>query len=256
MKNNKKTKRTFLCFVLLTLCLIPAIAICSSHDSTFSGANALYEKGEYDKAIAEYEKIVNAGLESGNLYYNIGNCYFKKGSLGKAILNYEKAERLIPRDKDLESNYKYANSMVKYNMPKAGKICIIRFAEKFSDEFTINELTILMSVIYVLIVLVVIACVIFKTHKRNFNAAASILILIFALCCFSFRTKLLLLNREAVIIKETSSAKFEPFDRATTHFKIYEGMKVYVLSSNGNWYKIKRPDGKTGWVKKESAELI
>ncbi len=244
---------------------MPLIAVCSSESAAkkeqkpgyiFSGANALYEKGEYDKAIAEYEKIVEMGFESGNLYYNIGNCYFKNGRLGKAILNYEKAERLIPRDKDLESNYKYANSMVKYNMPEAGKICIVRFADKFSGEFTINELTILMSIIYVLIVLVVIAYVIFKTHKRNFNAAVSILILIFALCCFSFHAKLFRLNREAVIIKENASAKFEPFDRATTHFKIYEGMKVYVLSSKSSWYKIRRPDGKTGWVKKESIELI
>ena len=74
----------------------------------FYKANALYEEGKYDEAIEVYTGLIDQGLESGNLYYNIGNCYFKKGELGKAIVNYERANKLIPDDSDLKSNHDFA----------------------------------------------------------------------------------------------------------------------------------------------------
>ncbi|MFQ5901498.1 MAG: SH3 domain-containing protein [Thermodesulfobacteriota bacterium] len=50
---------------------------------------------------------------------------------------------------------------------------------------------------------------------------------------------------------EKVNARFEPFDRAETHFTLYEGMKVYIISLKDNWYKIRRSDKKVGWVEKE-----
>src|SRR3989338_2888126 len=75
-------------------------------------ANAHYEKGEYSRAIEEYIRILDGGLESGNLYYNIGNSFLKLGKTGYAILCYERAKRCIPADSDLKSNLNYARSFV------------------------------------------------------------------------------------------------------------------------------------------------
>ena len=46
----------------------------------FYSANSLYEKREYEKALEEYNKILAMGIDSGPLYYNMGNSYFKWAS--------------------------------------------------------------------------------------------------------------------------------------------------------------------------------
>jgi len=33
-------------------------------------------------------------------------------------------------------------------------------------------------------------------------------------------------------------------------------MKIYILEAKDNWIKIRRSDGKSGWIKKDSIETI
>ena len=63
-------------------------------------------------------------------------------------------------------------------------------------------------------------------------------------------------NREAVLISESSDAKFEPVENATIHYTIYEGAKVYIVQEKMDWLKIRRQDGKIGWIKKADSEII
>jgi SH3-like domain-containing protein len=65
-----------------------------------------------------------------------------------------------------------------------------------------------------------------------------------------------LLDTEAVILAEQAEARFEPMEKATTYFTLYEGMKVTVLQSRKGWMKVRRGDGKSGWIRTEDTEMI
>ena len=65
----------------------------SSPNTLFFHGNALYGEERYAEAAAEYERVLAAGLESGPLYFNLGNAYFKAGDVGHAVLAYERALR-------------------------------------------------------------------------------------------------------------------------------------------------------------------
>ncbi len=222
----------------------------------FYKANLSYEAAKYDEAIAQYSLILQQGLESGPLYYNWGNSYFKKGEIGRAILNYERAKRIIPWDGDLYSNYEYAKSFVRENPRESSDVWYERIADKIFKSISINGLTIFLSVIYLFAWMVLTASLYLERMKRYSKSIVSICVLILVFGGFGLYQKAALLEKEAIVIVEKSEAKFEPFDRATTHFILYEGMKVEVLAEKKEWVKIKQAGKKVGWVKASSIEIL
>jgi len=224
--------------------------------SIFYKAALYYEMGKYDEAITQYSSLLALGVESGPIYYNLGNCYFKKGNLGRAILNYEKGKRIIPRDGDLISNEEYAKALVRENPGEPSRTWYQKIADEIFDSVSIDELTILLSTTYLLSIMILIAGFYLGPVKRYQKILLTVLVLIFAMSGLGFYKKNSLLGKEAIVIEEKSEAKFEPFDRATVHFILCEGREVQILTSMRDWVKIKREDKKAGWVKASSIEIF
>jgi len=256
-KSKIQISKLIFLFLITFICATEFIfALDDGLSTAFDKANEFYQQGKHDEAIAEYSKILEGGFESGNLYYNLGNAYFKKNELGKAVLNYERAKRLIPRDKDLESNYAYAKSLMKREVEEPKKIWVLRVIDSFFRQLTVDGLSIFLSVIYILFVITVILTTVLKTSKVKSYVTLAMLAAIFTIGAFEFGDRTALSNKEAVIVQEKIDAKFEPADRATTHFTLYEGNPVRIISDRQGWFKIKRADGKIGWVASDTLEII
>ncbi|MEE8359861.1 MAG: tetratricopeptide repeat protein [Candidatus Omnitrophota bacterium] len=244
--------------VFIIFCAVGAFAeddIAARLNSMFYKANSLYAEGSYREAIEAYDNTIAKGYESGNLYYNLGNSYFKAGYLGEAVLYYERALRLIPRDGDLRSNYSHTRSLVKGNIYEPREIWFFRFIYRMFEEFTVNEITILLSIIYLLIIAALLIGILLKL-RRQALITISVLGLISVLCLLSLIKDIDRYGKEAIVMAESAEAKFEPFDRATTHFILYEGMKVRNIQKKDGWLKVERPDGKVGWVEDPALEII
>lgn len=63
---------------------------------------------DYRASAAVLESILAKGMQSGAVYYNLGNAYYRAGELGRSILNYRKAKLYRPRDSYLEANLQQA----------------------------------------------------------------------------------------------------------------------------------------------------
>ena len=73
----------------------------SIHDmpkSMVGGAYAYAKKGEFDKAIADYNEAIRLDPKHATTYYNRGLTYGKKGDHDKAIADFTEAIRLNPKD--------------------------------------------------------------------------------------------------------------------------------------------------------------
>ncbi len=222
----------------------------------FNKANALYKENKYAAAALEFEKIPQLGLESGNLYYNLGNSYFKQGQIGKAILNYERAGRFIPGDSDLKSNYDYSRSVLNLGREEFSGNKLSIWLAGFFAGIGVESLTMLLSVIYTLLFLVLIFGLFFGRVKRLSRPLALIFVILFILGAVSLDRKITCLERGAVVISNEAEVRFEPLESATAYFTLKEGSKVLVLEGSGNWYKIKRSDGKVGWVEKSALGFL
>ena len=58
--------------------------------------NDAYAKSDFAEAVRLYNTVLDAGYQSADLYYNLGNAHFRMEDYGLAILNYERALRLKP----------------------------------------------------------------------------------------------------------------------------------------------------------------
>ncbi len=222
----------------------------NSLDRLFEQANAFYKENKFDQAISGYNKIIEQGLENGNIYYNLANSYFKKGELGKAILNYERARIFMPSDSDLKSNYEYAYSLA--GLDKAPK----KASERIFAGLNVDSLAVILFVLQGAIFFILIFRVFLGRPVRLDKAAIACLAAAFLLAGWSFKRKIDWLNKGAVVIAQKSEARFEPLEGSTTHFVLRQGAKVEFLESTQSWVKIRRNDGKMGWVNKEAVELI
>ena len=135
-----KFKKIFSLFTLVTLVFISGAFAEKENLAKFYEANFAYKEGEYAKAILVYEEVLQDGLESGSLYYNLGNSYFKDEKLGKAILNYERAKLFMPRDGDLVSNYQYARSLTDSRMLGLRKPFAVRVLQNYQNSFSCREI--------------------------------------------------------------------------------------------------------------------
>jgi len=227
-----------------------------SPDRLFSRGNDYYEKGEYDKAIEAYKKILAGGNESGALYFNLANAYFKSNRLGKAILNYERARRLLPRDADLAGNYKFASATIAGKAVPDKGIWAWHPVRMYSGNFTQDELTWVASAAYVLILVLIFISFVIPMTKR-----ASILAVILLAFYLTFNVAVIWKNARdirtgAIVVVPRAEVLFGPFESATKFFTLHEGMKVTVVSTKEGWDKIRRPDGKFGWIRMSDVEKI
>ena len=104
--------KKFLIHIILGLLIGHSfLANAQTAEASFDKANTHYADGQYQEAVDAYMKVVEAGLESVALYYNLGNAHYKLNNVASANYYYEKAKRLAPNDSDIRNNVAFAENM-------------------------------------------------------------------------------------------------------------------------------------------------
>lgn len=252
MNYLRKTVILFIVFVIMTGLVM---AEDGQKDRFYSG-NENYEKGEYEKAITEYERILDSGYESAEVYYNLGNSYFRSGDLARAILNYERAERLAPGDADIVANKKFAINSTKAPVLKSRIGWGWAPFRDYYKSFSLNDMTIMASGFFFLSVLLFVFAMFSKKHSKILIISGILVIAMAAGNSVVVYSKIKEMGSQAIVMGKDIESYYGPFDSATVFFKLHEGMRVYIIQEWGDWYKIRRVDGKTGWVRKNGVERV
>ncbi|MBF0345242.1 MAG: tetratricopeptide repeat protein [Nitrospirae bacterium] len=242
----------------IALILLMAVTAYGS-DTTkevFKKAAVYYVEGKYESAIAQYESLLTGGLESGELYYNIGNCYFKTGDLGRSTLYYERAKRLIPNDADLKANYEFVRSQ----LPDKGKsqqpALFKRLLDRVFGVFTIDGICVMITVLYIFVVALLITRFYLDAVRRYLLLLISITAIVFVVASFVLYERISVAGSEAVVLADKAEVRYEPFSDATVFFTITVGTKVQVQQIKSDWYKVRRLDGKQGWVSRKAIAVV
>lgn len=107
---NLKKRGSNIAIILTVLLLNSNLKAFEFDFKNINKANDYYEKGEYKKAIKEYEKVA----KTPEAKYNLANSYYKNGEYKKALKSYK---QVISSNKDLEHKklHNLGNTYVKLN---------------------------------------------------------------------------------------------------------------------------------------------
>ena len=233
----------------------------AAQEAFFDEGNRLYQEGDYAGAVELYERILESGLESGELHYNLGNAWFRLGELGPAILHYERARRSMPRDDDLAANLELARSLTVDRVTPLPGFWLFRVARWWIDLLSRPALLGVVTLAWLVMMGALVVAVIGRGDSlliwsRGAAAVAGIATLVFGL---SLMARELEVGRpdEAVIMAEEAAVHSAPSeDEELLIFTVHEGTKVRVERRSNAWVEVVLEDGKVGWVRSDRLSLI
>lgn len=254
-------RHIILAFIILVSVFTVSFAeeAAKNEQGIFYNANSLYEKREYDKAAEDYQKLLDTGVESGPLYYNLGNTYFKMGKIGYAILAYKKAQKIMPGDSDLKSNLSYAQSLTEdsglQQLPLNRLTWLIKIPFR---EFNLNVVSVILMCLYITLITLVILGIVYPIFKHRSALFFYLILILFliTLADFGLRYYDEEIIKHGIVVVKDAECKYEPIDKSTAYFTLKEGQDVRILLTRNGWRRIRRIDGKLGWVQKDAVEEI
>lgn len=219
----------------------------------FNAGNKAYNESNFQEAISAYERILDSGVHSTELYFNLANAYYKLNRIAPSIYYYEKALQLSPNDKEIKSNLAFAQNMTIDAIEVIPEVGLSKIFKGFVNTFSFDVWA-LISVILVIVFVLLFLGYYFSqaTAKKRLAFVVSsgslivaVVALFFAFQKFEYDRK----DQPAIVFAQESEVKTDPNLRSEIAFVLHEGTKVQVLEHyQENWTKIKLSDGKTGWI--------
>lgn len=240
--------------IVFILLIIPGYLFAqeSNYTELWEKANAFYSTEEYQKAISNYQQILNSGEESAKLYFNLGNAYYKSGDINNAILNYERAKLLAPNDSDIQFNLRIANQFVVTNIDELPKPFFLRWRTSVINKYKADTWSAI-SITSFIIFLLLLGLVIFSRRVGIKRASfwVGVVVILFSGFTYSFaaqQRKKITDRKGAIVFCPRVTVKSAPSETGTDLFLIYEGLKVQITDSLNTWKEIKLADGNEGWL--------
>jgi len=265
MRRNPRKGGGAAAALLALLLLLPAHALSAQQkalpDSLWTAGVAAYTDGDWTAARTAWEQLRALGLESPQLYCNLGDACFKQDDLAHAILNYERALKLDPSFADARYNLAFAQGLVQDKIEAVPEFFLEQWGRKAcwllpSDTW---------AVLFLVFLAATLGCVLLfllggRTALRKTGFIAGIAALLLALLCLDFafwqRTDWRKAD-DAIVTRPVTTVQSAPGrDSAKDLFVLHEGTKVKILDSVGSWRNIELADGRQGWMEETELEVI
>jgi tetratricopeptide (TPR) repeat protein len=215
---------------------------------TFQDAQSAFETGDFQKSATLYEQLLDQGVRSGTLYYNLGNAWAKADEPVRAVTAYSFAKRYIPNDPHLNANLHTVLMSNGGSMPpqENSLFCTLFFWQngigypaKIWGSLFLAVLTFLGGTLYL-----------FRQSKRLKRSLAGLFLLtIIALVSagydwYRFEGVQQVVIAENALPRKGNSEQYEPAFASPMPF----GTLAAILDVRNDWYCLRFPDGQEGWL--------
>lgn len=223
-----------------------------SAEKSWDAANKAYQEADYKRAETLYRAILEQGLHSAKLYYNLANTLFKQEQLGEAILYYNKALRLSPADEDVRHNLEYAENSTKDSIEQIPEFFLFAWIRAVRNLMSCDGWTIFSLVI---LVIGLAAALFYLLAQRISTRKAGFYVMVLAALLFlvatlfaNYERKAIVNHNEAIVMSSAVSVKSSPDRAATELFVLHEGTKLSIGERMDGWVEVRIADGRKGWI--------
>jgi len=228
--------------------------------SIFAQGNSEYQKGDYVSAERHYREIIDSGVGSGPVYYNLGNACFKQNRLGEAIYYWEKAQQKLPSDREVRENLELAGLLLVDRIEIPPDPLPLRILSRITLFLTIGLESRLVLILFIAANVFFSIFLLTKNPRHAFRAliaclGTGILFLVFA-GSLSWKIYERDFRKNGVVIEQRVDVRSGPGTENITIFTIHEGIKVRVHESNNGWYQISLPNGWNGWLPQDYVRIL
>ena len=230
----------------------------SEIEGLFQNANSAYDQGDYQKAIQLYQRIIQSGVKTSKVYYNLGNACFRNENRGLAILYYLKALKLHPRDEDTNTNLSFVKLFTVDKIENEKNFFLSKVFSSIRSLATLDEWTFLTSGFYFLGMIFLILFVLTRKLKRLHLTLFSVFITLFLLTSIFLGSKIYseTVVKRGVVVASESEVRSGPGDDYTLQFKVHEGLEFKIKDKKNNWLVIYLPNGARGWLKSGDVGIV
>ena len=242
--------RRFAWLLVFVFCFsVRGYAATKDANTVFQEANAAYRTGDYAKAVARYESLIQQEPQMAIFYYDLANAYVRLGRLSQAILNYEKALRLNPRDADIRHNLNYTRGLLEYRVEDT-RNWYVKASDAVLKYMTEKEINIVvLGIIFVFLLGGILSFLSGRGDFWNAWQRFVFFVLLFAgLVAFGKQVQSNLI-RDAIVIQKECEARYGPSEHDQVAFRMGEGIKVFVVDRREDWNRVLLTNGESGWVK-------
>lgn len=239
------------CVTGWTLLVVPVNAVAQEEIAT--RGNQYYQDGEYSAAIEAYGAVLEAGFESGDLYYNVGNAYFKSGDLGRSILSWERALVRLPGNPDVLANLALARSLTADAVEPLPRFWLLSAVSWWVDLLPRGVLATVVALAWLALTGGGMVRILSRGEwLRRFGywlaAGGAVCVLVLG-ANLAVREFGIGRPERAIILAEVVAVRSAPAeDDDLTLFEVHEGTRVRIDQRTGTWAEVVLDDGKVGWV--------
>ena len=241
---------------LLVLLALPAYS--QGTDSLWRAGTDAYAAGQWEEASAAWQAIADSGLESSELYYNLGNAAFKQDDIAHAILWYERAVKVDPSNADARYNLDFARAQLQDRIEEVPEFFLETWGRKMCWLLPSGVWAVLFLVLLAATLAMLLLFLLGRGGARKAGFFIGLATLVLALLCldFAFWQKTdARSDTGAIVTAPVVEVKSSP-GSGVSLFVLHEGTKVTVLEQVGDWYNIELADGRQGWLKVGNFDYI
>jgi hypothetical protein len=215
-------------------------------EQAVKGAMERHHAGDFAGAAQLYQKVIDGGFASADLYFNLGNAQQRAGRIGWAIHAYASALALSPGDEDARANLEMAQKVV-VDRVVGGEA---PFLERVLSRVSGRTVTWAFVICWLLLWGALAWRRVAPDRARTAWAAATVLAAILSITFGGLVAGKAWDGRAptAVVVVPNTKVREGPSPGLRSPFELHEGTQVRLVESEGDFVRIRLPNGLEGWV--------
>lgn len=245
--------------ILIGLVFFLSGAVFSQENPTqiFKEANQAYDQKDYSGAIKGYRSLLEKGITSPAIYYNLGNAYFRQGNLGQAIWCFRKAQKLDPRDQDLKDNLDFARLYQIDKIKGTREFFLLSALSLLPNAFGLELTSWLAALLWWLLLLSLLLFLVYRNRSQVVRILLYASLMFFLILGISLWSGIAAQRKDsAVVLAGQADAKSGPGEDYVSLFTVHQGLECEIEEQKEDWYLIYLPNNSKGWVPVKALGII